>query len=148
MQAERTAKRQRGRPFRKGQSGNPCGRPIGARNRATLAAEALLDGQAEKLTNKAVELALGGNIACIRLCLDRIISPRRERPVNFAIPTLRSAEDSCQAMAEITAAVSRGDLTPGEAVNLSQMVEVYVKVLELSEIECRLKVLEDRHLGT
>jgi Family of unknown function (DUF5681) len=148
MQAEKTAKKQRGRPFSKGQSGNPHGRPVGARNRTTIAAEALLDGKAEKLTRKAVALALRGNVACLRLCLDRIVPPRRDRPVNFTIPALQSAGDASKAMAEITAAVARGDLTPGEAVHLSHMVEVYVKALETTEIERRLKALEDRPLGT
>lgn len=75
MTAETTAPKQRGRPFPKGRSGNPYGRRLGARNRATLAAEALLDGEAEKLTRKAVVLALRGNVACLRLCLDRILPP-------------------------------------------------------------------------
>ena len=47
MSAANTARNQRGRPFTKGQSGNPAGKPKGARHRATLAAEALLDGEAE-----------------------------------------------------------------------------------------------------
>jgi hypothetical protein len=46
-----------GRPF---EHGNP-GRPKGSRNKATLAAEALLDGEAETLTHKAIELAKGGD---------------------------------------------------------------------------------------
>ena len=69
--------------FQKGRSGNPAGKPKGARHRATLAAEALLDGEAEELTRKAVELALAGDVIALRLCLDRILSPRRERPVTF-----------------------------------------------------------------
>ena len=77
----------RGRPFEPGNSG----RPKGARNRATLAAEALLDGEAEALTRKAIELALAGGPIALRLCLDRILSPRRERPTTFALPELRSA---------------------------------------------------------
>jgi Family of unknown function (DUF5681) len=51
----------RGRAFVRGQSGNPGGRPAGARNRRTLAAAVLLDGEAEALTRKAVELALAGD---------------------------------------------------------------------------------------
>jgi ribulose 1,5-bisphosphate carboxylase large subunit-like protein len=51
----------RGRPFGRGQSGNPEGRPPGARNRKTLAAAMLLDGEVEALTRKAVELALAGD---------------------------------------------------------------------------------------
>ena len=53
----------RGRPF---QAGNP-GRPKGARNKASLAAEALLDGEAETLARKAVEMALAGDTTAMRL---------------------------------------------------------------------------------
>jgi Family of unknown function (DUF5681) len=49
----------RGRPFQPGQSGNPSGRPKGARNKATLAVEALLENEAEALTRKVIDLALG-----------------------------------------------------------------------------------------
>ena len=70
----KTAKRIRGRPFPKGQSGNPAGRPRGSSNRAMRAAELLLDGEAAALTRKAVELALAGNQAALRLCLDRTVA--------------------------------------------------------------------------
>ena len=59
--------------FEKGVSGNPNGRPKSARNKSTLAAEALLDGEAGALTRKAIELALNGDLGAIRLCLERII---------------------------------------------------------------------------
>ena len=83
-----------GRPFEKGRSGNPAGRPAGARNKATLAAEALFDSEAEALSRKAVELALGGSEGALRICLDRIIAPRRERPIQLAVPPIRSASDN------------------------------------------------------
>jgi hypothetical protein len=67
----------------KGQSGNPSGRPPGARHKATVAAEALLDGEAEGLTRKALEMALDGDTVALRLCLERILPPRRERPVHL-----------------------------------------------------------------
>ena len=50
----------RGRPFEKGRSGHPGGRRAGSRNKKTLAA-ALLEGESEALTKRAVELALAGN---------------------------------------------------------------------------------------
>jgi Family of unknown function (DUF5681) len=142
MTAETTPPKQRGRPFPKGQSGNPNGRPVGARNRTTLAAEALLDGEAEKLTRKAIVLALKGNVACLRLCLDRLVPPRRDRPVRFAIPGLNSADDASRAMAAIATAVASSDLTPSEAAELSRVVEAFVQVLQISEIERRLESLE------
>jgi hypothetical protein len=58
-------------PFRPGQSGNPKGRPKGARNATTLALESLLDGQAKALTQKAIDLALSGDLMALRMCLDR-----------------------------------------------------------------------------
>jgi hypothetical protein len=73
-----------GTRFRKGQSGNPSGRPRGARNKTTLAVEALLDGEAEALTRKAIERALEGDTTALRLCLDRLLPPRKGRPVSFA----------------------------------------------------------------
>jgi hypothetical protein len=69
-----TAKRVRGRPFAKGHSGNPGGRPRGSINRSTRAAQLLLDGEATALSRKAVELALAGDPTALRLCLDRTFS--------------------------------------------------------------------------
>ena len=144
MTAENTARKQRGQPFRKGQSGNPQGRPPGSRNAATVIAEQLLDGEAETLTRKAIELAKRGNMVALRLCLDRIVPPRRDRPVHFTIPGLNSVDDASKAMAAITVAVARGDLTPSEAAELSRVIETYVKAIEVTEIEQRLRALEEQ----
>jgi hypothetical protein len=62
----------RGRPFRPGQSGNPAGRPKGARNRATLLTEALLEGEAEDIGKKLIELAKQGEWRALKACLDRL----------------------------------------------------------------------------
>jgi len=74
-EANNANEKPRGRPFRPGESGNPAGRPRGARNRTTLAAEQLLDGEAEVLTRKAIELAKEDNLSALRLCIDRILPP-------------------------------------------------------------------------
>jgi Family of unknown function (DUF5681) len=77
--AENTAqKQQTGRPFEPGQSGNPAGRPKGSRNKATLAVEALLDGEAEEITRKAIELAKKGDLAAIRPFASIGLRPREE----------------------------------------------------------------------
>ncbi len=68
-------------PFKPGQSGNPHGRPKGARNRATVVAEQLLDGEADTLTRKAIDLAKQGDTTALRLCIERILPPR-ERPAS------------------------------------------------------------------
>ena len=84
--------------FKKGESGNPAGRRKGSKNRKTMIAELLLQGEADNLTRKAVELALGGSESALRLCLDRLIAPRRERTVNFELPPLKEAGDIAAAM--------------------------------------------------
>lgn len=76
MVPDKTVTKQRGRPFEKGQSGNRDGRPQGSRNKATLAVEALLEGEAEALTRKAIERALEGDIQALRLCLERVCPVR------------------------------------------------------------------------
>ena len=67
-------------PFQKGQSGNPKGRPVGSRNRVSLACDKLLEGEAEAITRKAIELAKAGDGPALRLCLDRIAPARRTAP--------------------------------------------------------------------
>ena len=144
MTAETTASKQRGRPFPKGRSGNPRGRPPGARNAATVVAEQLLDGEAEALTRKVIEAAKGGDMVALRLCLDRILPPRRERPVRFKLPELGSAADAGKAMAAITGAVACGELTPAEAGELSRLIENYANIIGIIEIERRLRALEEQ----
>jgi hypothetical protein len=94
--------------FKPGKSGNPAGKPAGARNKTTLAVEALLDGEAETLTRKAIELALGGDMQALRLCLDRIAPARKDRLVQIKLPALNSASDAVMASAAIMDALSAG----------------------------------------
>ena len=142
MTTEKTASKQRGRPFPKGRSGNPKGRPVGARNAATVIAAQLLDGEVEEIIRKVIKKAKQGDVICLRLCLDRLVPPRRDRPVYFAIPVLNSADDASKAMAAITVAVACGELTPIEAAELSSVVEVYVRAIEARDFEARLRALE------
>lgn len=65
------------------------GKPKGARDKATLAVLKLLDGEAEALTRKAVELALAGDTTALRLCLERIAPPRKDAPVKVELPDIR-----------------------------------------------------------
>jgi hypothetical protein len=135
LKAENATPKQRGRPFAPGQSGNPAGKPKGTRHKATLAMEALLDGEVEGLTRKAVEMALAGDTAALRLCLDRIAPVRRDRPVTFDLPKAASA---------ILDAVSAGHVTPGEAAELGKLVEAFARTLEVAELESRIARLEER----
>ena len=124
--------------------GNP-GKPKGARHKATQAALALLDGEAEAITRQAVTQALEGDTTALRLCLERIAPPRKDAPVAFTLPPMKSARDAAQAAAAVLAAVAEGDLTPTEGAHVMGLVETYRRTLETSELEARVAALE---LGT
>ena len=130
------------KPFSPGQSGNPKGRPKGLRNKATVLIEALLDGEAEGLARKAIDMALAGDTTCLRICLERILPPRKDRPVSLELPTLEKATDAVRVIAGIFAAVAEGSVTPSEAGELSKMVDTFVKAVETQELEARLARLE------
>src|SRR5579875_424878 len=96
----------RGRPFPKG---NP-GRSRGTRRKTTLAMEALLAGEAEALSRKAVELALAGDTVALKLCLDRILPVRKGRPVALPLPPVEDASGVRAALTMLVAATAQGDV--------------------------------------
>ena len=128
--------------FKKGQSGNPAGKPKGALNRTTRAAQALLDGEAEALSRKAIELALQGDTMALRLCLERIIPPRKDRPVAIDLPKLEGAADVPVAAARLLAAVASGEITPSEGGAVASLLAEYRKAAEVGELEKRLAAIE------
>ena len=132
------APRTRGRPFA---PGNP-GRPKGARHKVSRAVEALLEGEAEALTRKAVEVALGGDMTALRLCLDRIAPARRDAPVTFDLGRLDGPAAALEATARAIEAMAEGELTATEAAAVVALLESYRKAFETVEIERRLAALE------
>jgi hypothetical protein len=135
----KNAKNTRGRPF---ESGNP-GRPRGSLSKATLIAQAVLDGEAGTIARKAVELALAGDLQALKLCMDRLLPSRRERTVRFELPPITSATSAGEAAAALLGATSRGELTPGEANSMLQLVEGYCSAIAVSDFELRLSKLEE-----
>src|ERR1700690_2958968 len=145
MTADNTARKQRrGRPFSKGASGNPQGRPAGARNKALLAMEALLDGEAEAITRVAVDKAKEGDTTALRLCLERILPPRKDRPVSFSLPQLGTVTDAPAATAAIVAAVAAADITVADGSELARLVDTYVRAVEASDFDKRLRAIEEK----
>jgi hypothetical protein len=133
-----------GRPFPKGQSGNPAGRPPGARNHATLAAEALLEGKAEALTRRAIECALEGDVTALRLCLERVVPRRKSRALAFELPPLDRVENLSGAIGSILQDIAHGRLLLDEGAALVGMMESQRKAMETIDLESRLRALESR----
>ena len=118
------------------------GRPKGSRNKATIAIESLLQGQAEALTQTAIAKALEGDSVALRLCMERIAPAPKDQPVSFSLPKMKNALDASEAAGSVLRAVSEGELTPIEATHVMGLIDSFRRTLELTEIEERLRVLE------
>ena len=141
--AESSREKQRGRPFEPGQSGNPNGRPKGARNIVTRVVEALIEGQAEALGAKAVEKALEGDSPMLRALLSTLVPPR-ERTVEFELPKIESAADALKASSGVIAACAAGELSPHEATEIMGLISTHVRTIEVAELEVGVTALEKR----
>ena len=118
--------------------GNP-GRPPGARNKATLAALALLEGEAEAVTRNAIELAKAGDTVALKLVLDRLLP--KGRAIRLDLP-LRTLADLDEAGDTVRAALAEGTITLDEVGVLTSLLEARRRLIETTELERRLAALE------
>ena len=123
-------------------SAGNSGRPKGSRNKATIAIESLLKGQAEALTQTAVTVALEGDSVALRLCMERIAPAPKDQPNSFSLPKMNNALDASEAAGSVLTAVSDRALKPIEATRVMGLINSYRRTLELTEIEQRLQALE------
>jgi hypothetical protein len=121
------------------------GRPPGSKNKATLLAGRLAAEKGNELLNKAVEVALAGNIPMLKFLLERILP--RERTVEFDLFPLEKAHDSIDAVSDIVQALAEGQITPREAADLGQVVSTYVRAVETTEAEEVFDDLKTRLTG-
>ena len=130
--------------FQKGKSGNPKGRPQGSRNASTMAAEKLLEGEAEKIARKCVNMALAGDTTALRLCVSRLIPIKRERTISLDLPPLEGSQDALKAVASVLEAVGSGAITPSEGQALASLLETHRRAIEVEVLERRLDLLENQ----
>lgn len=133
-----------GTKFAPGQSGNPAGKPKGTRNKTTLAIEALLEGEADALTRKAIEMAKEGDGPALRMCLDRLAPPRKDAAVCFELPPIQTVADAVAASSALLSAVAGGDVTPDEAARIMTLLTSHKVLVETGEFERRLEALETK----
>jgi hypothetical protein len=131
----------RGRPFA---NGNP-GRKPGSRNRATLVAAALLDGEAEELVRKAVELAKAGDVGMLKFLLGRVLP--RERLIRLDLPRMDFADDAVEALDRIMRSVSEGTISPSEGAALGTLINSWAHAIDVADLVKRMDELEVKIKG-
>jgi len=109
-----------------------------------VAIETLLEGQHEALTQAAIDKALEGDTTALRLCLDRLAPLRRDAPISFDMPPVRSVSDAVEASAAVLAAVAAGEVTPDEGGRVMALLTAHRAITETGNLEARLAALEER----
>jgi hypothetical protein len=118
---------QRGRPFARGTSGNPAGRPPGSRNKATLLREEAFRARALGVLERQLEAAEAGDAAAARLVLARLLPAGRS--VGFDMPAVETVHDVPRANAAVLAAVAAGEVTPREGLLIGRLLEMQMTAL-------------------
>jgi len=128
-------------------SGNTYGkgRPVGSKNSVTVAAENLIQGESEALSRKLIELALAGNVACLKTAIERIVPVCKSKPIILPdMPRIESIADASKLTGYVIDSVADGKISPVEGEILSRSCERHLKALEVRDLEQRLVELEKR----
>lgn len=131
--------------FKKGQSGNPAGKPKGARDKRTELRE-LLQPHAADLVKKAVELAKAGDTTALRICIDRCIPVVKAKDAPVDLPELTGTPT--QQGEAVMRAMALGQITPDEANAVMQVITAQVRIIEADELEKRIAALEGKKDGS
>lgn len=126
-------KKPRGLPFAAGVSGNPAGRPKGSRNRTTIWRERFQEADLEVATQAVVDAARLGDLAAAREILRPFLPRPRDRAFEYEVGPLRTIEEVADAMGQVMADITAGELTIAEGEKLTRILERKVLILRAQE---------------
>ena len=130
--------------FSKGTSGNPSGRPLGSRNHATVLMESLLEGRAEELLQKTMEMALAGDITALRLCLERLMPVRKDRPIQLSLPPIETVQQISLAVGKVATAIGDGEITPIDGEVFTNVLGAHKDTVAQLDLDRRFEDLHRR----
>jgi hypothetical protein len=107
-------------------------------------AERLLEGEIEPLIQTVLEKARDGDVACLRMVLDRLVPARKGRPIELDLPPIKSSEDVLSAIAAVWNAIGQGQVTPDEAGALSLLAGRSLDLIQMQNVLKRIDQLEQK----
>lgn len=141
---ENTGKIQESKKFKRGQSGNPLSRPIGSKNKATLIADHLFLEDLQGICESVIAQARSGNMQAAKIIFDRLVPPKKDRPISIKLPKIQTAEDILKAISAITQAIANGEISPSEGEAIARILDIHAKSIELHDFEKTLNELKEK----
>jgi hypothetical protein len=116
--------------FVPGTSGNPAGKRPGTRNRKTVLAEALRDGEGEGMARVVIDKALAGDAVTARFCVGLLTPKPRGRAIVLDLPEDWRAGDVVAVFDATLAAMAAGEITPDEALIITRVLDFRRRALQ------------------
>jgi hypothetical protein len=125
--------------WKKGESGNPAGRPKGSKDRRSQLREMLEDGGKE-IVELCVQRAREGDSTALTVLMNKLIPNAKGYPV-----TLDTSSNSLAGYSRaVISEVAMGQMTPEDASRLLQGLGVAARIEEVEELRQRVEQLEAR----
>lgn len=125
--------------FKKGESGNPKGRPKSENVILREKLQTLAPDVFEKLSDKIEE----GDMGALKLVLDRILPPLKPTALPINLP---NAGESLFAKADsVFSATTNGEISADSSSQLITALSGMARIKEVTELETRITELEKQH---
>ena len=121
--------------FKKGESGNPAGRPPGSMNKNLRT----LRDAAEDILPVVIEKAKNGDADAQRLILDRGLP--RLKPVTMPEPMALPRGNFAEQVKSLMALIATGDISPTTAAEIASVISTAARVEEIDQLRDELAAL-------
>lgn len=129
--------------FQTGTSGNPNGRPKGTGSRQQVFST-LVEPHKEALFKVAIDMALKGNEAMLRLFLERMLPAKpNDEPIQINIPDCGTSYTQAISYIgkEALQAVTSGVITPNDAGQVATLIGANARLIALAELNQKMDTL-------